>query len=335
MLRTGHGRIVHIGSIGGRVSSPGLAPYSASKHAIEALAEVAAARVRAIGHADPRRAHRARRSEDRDLGQGRHVGRRRRARARRRRPQALPVAASTSRAASSTRAARRACRPRRSPTRWSTRSRPTSPKARYLVGPDAKLGGPRDHAPPRPRSATRSCAWARRAGRSAGASRALASVPRAHRSAASHADRRVEERQRVGEHLLRERGGIDEAPDAEPLEHRDRDRRERPESGTRAARRRVAYARSSMSIVASRWRRALAASFSRASGLRSRVEHELEVERGPLVVPRSFDHAAHTRELLGQAVGTTGDSASTACISLCFARRADRRTPRGRDRPCS
>jgi NAD(P)-dependent dehydrogenase (short-subunit alcohol dehydrogenase family) len=39
MLRTGHGRIVHIGSIGGRVSSPGLAPYSASKHAIEALAE--------------------------------------------------------------------------------------------------------------------------------------------------------------------------------------------------------------------------------------------------------------------------------------------------------
>jgi NAD(P)-dependent dehydrogenase (short-subunit alcohol dehydrogenase family) len=39
MLRTGHGRIVHIGSIGGRVASPGLAPYSASKHAIEALAE--------------------------------------------------------------------------------------------------------------------------------------------------------------------------------------------------------------------------------------------------------------------------------------------------------
>lgn len=39
MLRTGHGRIVHIGSIGGRLSSPGLAPYSASKHAIEALAE--------------------------------------------------------------------------------------------------------------------------------------------------------------------------------------------------------------------------------------------------------------------------------------------------------
>src|SRR5690349_561813 len=39
MLRAGHGRIVNIGSIGGRVSSPGLAPYSASKHAIEALSE--------------------------------------------------------------------------------------------------------------------------------------------------------------------------------------------------------------------------------------------------------------------------------------------------------
>ena len=39
LLRTGHGRMVHIGSIGGRVSSPGLAPYSASKHALEALAE--------------------------------------------------------------------------------------------------------------------------------------------------------------------------------------------------------------------------------------------------------------------------------------------------------
>ena len=39
LLRAGKGRIVHIGSIGGRISSPGLAPYSASKHAIEALAE--------------------------------------------------------------------------------------------------------------------------------------------------------------------------------------------------------------------------------------------------------------------------------------------------------
>jgi NAD(P)-dependent dehydrogenase (short-subunit alcohol dehydrogenase family) len=39
LLRTGRGRIVHIGSIGGRIASPGVAPYSASKHALEALAE--------------------------------------------------------------------------------------------------------------------------------------------------------------------------------------------------------------------------------------------------------------------------------------------------------
>ncbi len=39
LLRAGHGHVVHIGSIGGRVSSPGLAPYSASKHALEAFAE--------------------------------------------------------------------------------------------------------------------------------------------------------------------------------------------------------------------------------------------------------------------------------------------------------
>jgi NAD(P)-dependent dehydrogenase (short-subunit alcohol dehydrogenase family) len=39
LLRRGRGRVVHIGSIGGRISSPGVAPYSASKHALEALAE--------------------------------------------------------------------------------------------------------------------------------------------------------------------------------------------------------------------------------------------------------------------------------------------------------
>jgi NAD(P)-dependent dehydrogenase (short-subunit alcohol dehydrogenase family) len=39
LLRAGNGRIVHVGSVGGRISSAGLAPYSASKHAIEALAE--------------------------------------------------------------------------------------------------------------------------------------------------------------------------------------------------------------------------------------------------------------------------------------------------------
>ena len=39
LLETGRGRIVQIGSIGGRIASPGLGPYSASKHALEALAE--------------------------------------------------------------------------------------------------------------------------------------------------------------------------------------------------------------------------------------------------------------------------------------------------------
>jgi NAD(P)-dependent dehydrogenase (short-subunit alcohol dehydrogenase family) len=39
MLRAARGRVVHIGSIGGRIASPGLSAYSASKHAIEALAE--------------------------------------------------------------------------------------------------------------------------------------------------------------------------------------------------------------------------------------------------------------------------------------------------------
>ncbi len=39
LLRAARGRVVYIGSIGGRLCSPGLAPYSASKHALEALAE--------------------------------------------------------------------------------------------------------------------------------------------------------------------------------------------------------------------------------------------------------------------------------------------------------
>ncbi len=39
LLRAAHGRVVYIGSIGGRVCSPGLGPYSASKHALEAVAE--------------------------------------------------------------------------------------------------------------------------------------------------------------------------------------------------------------------------------------------------------------------------------------------------------
>ena len=59
MLRAGHGRIVHIGSIGGRLVVAGLAPYSASKHAIEALAEAQRHEFARSGTPIKRRAHRA------------------------------------------------------------------------------------------------------------------------------------------------------------------------------------------------------------------------------------------------------------------------------------
>jgi len=39
LLRTGRGRIVNIGSIAGRVTSPMVGPYCASKHAVEALTD--------------------------------------------------------------------------------------------------------------------------------------------------------------------------------------------------------------------------------------------------------------------------------------------------------
>ena len=39
LIRAGHGRIVNIGSIAGRVASPMVGPYCASKHAVEALTD--------------------------------------------------------------------------------------------------------------------------------------------------------------------------------------------------------------------------------------------------------------------------------------------------------
>lgn len=39
LLRQSRGRVVNVGSIGGRVAAPGMAPYSAGKHAVEAISE--------------------------------------------------------------------------------------------------------------------------------------------------------------------------------------------------------------------------------------------------------------------------------------------------------
>ncbi len=49
LLRAAKGRVVHVGSIAGRLSMPGLSPYSASKHAIEALAEAQRLELRRSG----------------------------------------------------------------------------------------------------------------------------------------------------------------------------------------------------------------------------------------------------------------------------------------------
>ena len=40
LIRRGRGRIVHIGSISGRIASPFIGPYTASKHAVEGLTDV-------------------------------------------------------------------------------------------------------------------------------------------------------------------------------------------------------------------------------------------------------------------------------------------------------
>ena len=39
LIRTGHGRIINMGSIAGRASMPFMAPYAASKHALEAITD--------------------------------------------------------------------------------------------------------------------------------------------------------------------------------------------------------------------------------------------------------------------------------------------------------
>jgi NAD(P)-dependent dehydrogenase (short-subunit alcohol dehydrogenase family) len=49
LLRAGSGRVVHMGSMAGRIASPGVAPYAASKHALEALAEASRQELKRAG----------------------------------------------------------------------------------------------------------------------------------------------------------------------------------------------------------------------------------------------------------------------------------------------
>ena len=140
LLRDGRGRIVHIGSVGGRIASPGLGPYAASKYALGALAESQRAELAGFRIADPRVVHRARRGQDRDLGQGRRVPTRSRR-------GSTPTAgsatsgSSTCPAGSSTRAAPRGSAPVKVAEVIEHALTADRPKARYLVGQDAKVAG--------------------------------------------------------------------------------------------------------------------------------------------------------------------------------------------------
>ena len=151
LLRAGHGRIVHIGSVGGRIASPGLAPYAASKHAIEALAEAqrheflrsgAPIRVALVEPGEVKTAiwDKGEASVDELVAKLDDVGRRRYqwlidqtrgfiAEGREKGVPASKVADAVEHALTAPR-----------------------PKARYLVGPDAKLDRPRGDQAPRPRA---------------------------------------------------------------------------------------------------------------------------------------------------------------------------------------
>ena len=68
-LRRARGRIVLMGSIGGKSALPFLGPYAASKHALEAVADLASGRAAPVGHRGRHR--RAGEHRDGDLGEGR------------------------------------------------------------------------------------------------------------------------------------------------------------------------------------------------------------------------------------------------------------------------
>ena len=67
LLRKARGRIVNMGSLNGRIAAPYLAPYAASKHALEAVNNAMRVELRDLG--DPRFGNRARGDDDADLGQ--------------------------------------------------------------------------------------------------------------------------------------------------------------------------------------------------------------------------------------------------------------------------
>ena len=126
LLRTRHGHVVHIGSIGGRVCVARARALRRVEARARGARRVAAPRVRAFGHADQGVAHRTGRD------------RRPRSGTRPKRPPTTSNGSSTTRAAvatagcstrragSSPRAARRASRRRRSRRWWSRRSPPSS-----------------------------------------------------------------------------------------------------------------------------------------------------------------------------------------------------------------
>ncbi len=222
------------------------------------------------------------------------VGRRVRARRSTNRAASVTSGSSTSRAGSSTKGAQKGVPAAKVADAVEHALTSDKPEGALPRGPDAKLVGPRDHeaARPGPRRAralqlgplgearpqpplTR---YARR-----GRRRAACSTPidcaRGTRAKCVSICRRTRADRRAGPARGRRR--------ARPTAWRAR----RPASRVRG--RPPGTRRSSIAVVASRWRRTLSASFSRGARRCVRVEHELEIERGPLVVPGALDHAAH------------------------------------------
>ena len=147
-IRAGHGRIVNIGSIGGRINTPVRRALQLLEGGRAQPERVAAARAAPVGH--PRRARRARRAGHPDLAQGRG------GRAARRSPRCPSTCAPSTRARSRRWSPPRARSPP-APARPTTPRRPSStrspPSARGRSTPSA--------AAPRSRARCTACCPAR------------------------------------------------------------------------------------------------------------------------------------------------------------------------------